>query len=197
PSAPGADAGRDGDGHEPRVQRIPVRRPRAPPGPGARPLPRRWRAAVDGGLPSPASPRSGDDHPRPPGARGGAVAAITEAAIRELAARRGRSAPITSCYLDVDGRRLVRKQDLEREVEQALRTLRAKAGGDPSVEKDAERIDRYIRTELDRSRVRGVAIFACSADDLWEVVELPVRVRTRVTVNQAPAVGQLEALLQD
>ncbi|MFO7280909.1 MAG: hypothetical protein C0P77_010945 [Thermoanaerobacterales bacterium] len=125
------------------------------------------------------------------------MAAITEAAIRELAARRGRSAPITSCYLDVDGRRLVRKQDLEREVEQALRTLRAKAGGDPSVEKDAERIDRYIRTELDRSRVRGVAIFACSADDLWEVVELPVRVRTRVTVNQAPAVGQLEALLQD
>jgi hypothetical protein len=40
------------------------------------------------------------------------VAVITEAAIRELASIRGERTPITSCYLDVDGRRLARYLDL-------------------------------------------------------------------------------------
>ena len=34
------------------------------------------------------------------------MAVITEAAIRELAGFRGQDAPVTTCYLDVDGRRL-------------------------------------------------------------------------------------------
>ena len=125
------------------------------------------------------------------------MAAITEATIRELASIRGRTAPITSCYLDVDGRRLARQKDLEHEVEVLLKGARAKADGQPSVSRDLHRIERYVREELDRSRVRGVAIFACSAHDLWRVVELPVPVRPRVVVNHTPAVGQLESLLQE
>ena len=42
--------------------------------------------------------------------------------------------------------------------------------------RDLQRIEEYVRNGLDRSRVRGVAIFACDADGLWEVVELPVPV---------------------
>jgi peptide subunit release factor 1 (eRF1) len=125
------------------------------------------------------------------------VAAITQAAIRELASIRGRSAPITSCYLDVDGRRLARSKDLEHEVEIVLKGARAKADGDASVLTDLQQIEQYVRGALDRSRVRGVAIFACSAERLWQVVELPVPVRTRVMVNDVPAVGQLEAVLRD
>ncbi len=53
---------------------------------------------------------------RPPG---GAVPALTEAAIRELASIKGQAAPVTSCYLDVDGRRFVRRQDLEHELDTA------------------------------------------------------------------------------
>ena len=49
------------------------------------------------------------------------MAVITEAAIRELAGIRGDVAPITSCYLDVDGRRLTRHQDVEHELEGVLR----------------------------------------------------------------------------
>ena len=45
------------------------------------------------------------------------MAVISEAAIRELAGIRGGVAPITSCYLDVDGRRLVRHQDVEHELQ--------------------------------------------------------------------------------
>ena len=33
-----------------------------------------------------------------------------------------------------------------------------------------------MRGGIDRSQVRGLAIFACSAEGLWEVIELPVRV---------------------
>jgi peptide chain release factor subunit 1 len=125
------------------------------------------------------------------------VAAITQAAIRELASIRGQGAPITSCYLDVDGRRLARSKDLEHEVEIVLKAARATTGGDPSLLEDLRHIERYVHGGLDRSRVRGVAIFTCAADGLWRVVELPMPVRTRVVVNEVPAVGQLEAVLRD
>lgn len=125
------------------------------------------------------------------------MAAITEAAIRELASMKGERAPITSCYLDVDGRRLARHKDLEREVDILLRGARSRADGDPSVSADLKRIEGYVHNDLDRSRVRGVAIFSCSADGLWHVVELAVPVRSRLVVNETPAVGQLESVLQE
>lgn len=125
------------------------------------------------------------------------MAAITQAAIRELASIRGKGAPITTCYLDVDGRRLARSKDLEHEVDIVLKAARAKADRDASVIADLQKIERYVHDGIDRSRVRGVAIFSCSADGLWQVVELPMPVRTRVVVNEVPAVGQLEAVLRD
>jgi peptide chain release factor subunit 1 len=125
------------------------------------------------------------------------VAAITEATVRELASIRGQRAPITSCYLDVDGRRVARQRDLEHEVEVLLKSARARSDGERSVDHDLHRIERYVHGGLDRSRTRGVAIFACSADLLWEVFELPVPVHSRVVINHAPAVGQLEAVLRE
>ena len=56
---------------------------------------------------------------------------------------------------------------------------------------------RYVQGGLDRHATRGLAIFACSASDLWEVIELPMPVRTQVVINHAPAVGQLEAVVQE
>ena len=82
----------------------------------------------------------------PPAARsGGAVAVITEAAIRELAGIRGEAAPITSCYLDVDGRRLIRHQDVEHELDAMLREARQRANGHRSVHDDLRRIEAYVR----------------------------------------------------
>ena len=125
------------------------------------------------------------------------MAAITEAAIRELASIKGERAPITSCYLDVDGRRVARHRDLEHEVDVLLKGARSRADGDASVTADLRRIETYVRDDLNRSRVRGVAIFACAADDMWRVIELPVPVRTRVVINHTPAVGQLESVLRE
>jgi peptide chain release factor subunit 1 len=128
---------------------------------------------------------------------GGAVAVITEAAIRELASIKGERAPITSCYLDVDGRRLVRHRDLEHEVDVLLKGALARSDGEASVRSDIRRIEEYVRGNLDRSHVRGVAIFSCSADALWQVIELPVPVRSRVVINHTAAVGELESLLRE
>lgn len=125
------------------------------------------------------------------------MAVITEAAIRELAGIRGNGAPITSCYLDVDGRRLVRHQDVEHELDAVLRDGRRRANGHRSVHDDLERIESFVKAGLDRHSTRGLAIFACSASDLWEVIELPKPVHSCLVINNAPAVGQLESLVQE
>lgn len=125
------------------------------------------------------------------------MAVITEAAIRELAGMRGGDAPITSCYLDVDGRRLVRHQDVEHELDSVLREARSRANGHRSVHEDLARIEGFVRAGLDRRRTRGLAIFACAASDLWRVIELPKPVRSQLVINHAPAVGQLESMVQE
>lgn len=119
---------------------------------------------------------------------------ITEDAIRSLAAVRSDDS-VTSCYLDVDGSRYVREADYERVFESMVRRARNNGSTKPSAE-DIDRIEALVRRGFDRSRVRGVAVFSSVADDLWEVVELPVPVRSQLVVNAAPAVGQLEAVIQ-
>jgi peptide chain release factor subunit 1 len=125
------------------------------------------------------------------------VAAITQDAIRELASIKGEGAPITSCYLDVDGRRVARYPDLEREVDLLLKDARGRADGDPSVQADLRRIEQFVRGGIDRSKTRGVAIFACSDVGLWQVIELPVPVHSQVVINHVPAVGQLESTMRE
>lgn len=121
---------------------------------------------------------------------------LSDASIRELAAIRGEDGPITTCYLDVDGRRLVRQQDVEQELETLLRSARQRAADEPSVLEDLARIEKYVRAGIDRQGVRGMVFFASSTNDLWEVIPLPVRVRSQVVVNSSPAVAQLESILQ-
>ena len=120
---------------------------------------------------------------------------ITEDEIRSLATIRSDSGSITTCYLDVDGRRHVRPADYERVLDGMLRKVRTDHIDD-TARKDLDRIEQFVKNGFDRSRVRGVAVFAGGADDLWKVVELPVPVRSELLVNATPAVGQLEAVIQ-
>lgn len=122
---------------------------------------------------------------------------VTEDVIRSLAGFKGEQAPVTTCYLDVDGRRYLRHQDYELELDALLRTARTKANGHASVHADLRRIEDFVKGGLDRSRTRGLAIFACDAHDLWQVIPLAVRVHNRVVVNHVPAVGQLESVLEE
>ena len=127
------------------------------------------------------------------------MAAITEDAVRTLAATSGGGAPIISCYLDVDGRRYPRRQDYEYQLEALLRRARDRVNGNGhapnGAARDLERIQDYVQRGIDRSKTRGLAMFSCTAADLWQVIPLPVPVRNQVVVNPAPAVGQLELVL--
>jgi peptide subunit release factor 1 (eRF1) len=124
------------------------------------------------------------------------VTVLTEDHVRRLASLKGEGSPITSCYLDVDGSRFVRQQDYEKELDLLLRRARTEMDGE-LVESDLERIEHFVKSGIDRSHTRGLAIFACGEQDLFEVIPLPVPVRSRIVVNRTPAVTQLEQLLEE
>ena len=125
------------------------------------------------------------------------MVAITEDAIRSLAGFKGEGAPVTSCYVDIDGSRHLRWQDVVHSVQPLLRDAVAKHGHHASVAADLQRIEELVKGGIDRHRTRGVAIFSCTADDFWQVVELPVPVRNQVVVNHSPAVRQLEVVVDE
>lgn len=125
------------------------------------------------------------------------MSTITADTIQDLAAFEGGDVPVTSCYLDVDGRRLRTQLDVEHELDGLIRQARRRANGTASVHRDLERIASFVHEGLDRSRTRGLAIFSCSERGLWEVVRLPRSVRSRVLLNDVPALSQLEALHED
>jgi len=127
------------------------------------------------------------------------VALITEDVVRQLAGFRSLSAPVTSCYLDVDGRRLPTHFDVQRELDTLLRRSHPTDDGarHPSVGDDLARISRYVRGGFQRSGVRGLAIFSCSASGWWQVHSLPVRVTSQLAVQPGPCVGQLERIVDD
>jgi peptide subunit release factor 1 (eRF1) len=125
---------------------------------------------------------------------------ISEDRIRELAGRRT-STVVTSCYLDVDGRRHPRHADYEAQLEHLMRDGRERAAAfgpeaARSVAADLDRIAAWVRQGFDRSRVRGLAFFACSDDGWFEVVESPLPVANSVAVNHTPHVRPLESVLQ-
>lgn len=121
---------------------------------------------------------------------------ISRLDVRSLATRKGSEA-IVSCYLDVDGRRFVRQQDLDREVERVMRRARTRINGSKALQAEMSRIVRFVRAGVDRSQARGLAIFACGSDDLFEVIPLPNAVASRVIVSSSPAVGPLELAIEE
>lgn len=125
------------------------------------------------------------------------MVAITEDDIRKLAGFRGEVAPVTSCYLDVDGSQYPRFEDVVRELELLFRDARCRHGANESVAADLVRMEEHVKAGLDRSQLRGLAMFSCSAAGFWQVIELPVRVRSQVSVNHTPSVRQLETVVDE
>lgn len=122
---------------------------------------------------------------------------ISETEIRDLAGFTGDASPVTSLYLDVDGRNRIRAHDYEVALERMTRPVREREhqAGNNSVCADLKRIEEHVKAGVDRSRVRGLAIFACSAQDFWRVIELAVPVRDLLVVNHTPHVRELEAVV--
>ena len=103
---------------------------------------------------------------------------LSDDGIRELAAFRPDQGVVTSCYLDVDGRRFPRRAEYEQELDRVLRHARTRANGTSPINDDLVAIERHVKGGLDRSRIRGVAMFSCAADGFWTALALAVPVRT-------------------
>lgn len=128
---------------------------------------------------------------------------ITMDRVRELAGEQHRPV-VTTCYLDVDGRRNPRPVDCERHMANLRREVEERLGqanGDlphdyrMSVRSDLERMERFVAEGFDRSTTRGLAFFACSAEGFFEVVELPFAVENEVALDRRPRLRQLELRL--
>ena len=117
------------------------------------------------------------------------MATITQDSIRALTGWKAAGSPVVTLYLDVDGKRYVRPRDYEMQLEHLLRTAREQSNGN-TPQDDFRRIESHVKGGIDRSNVRGIAIFSCTGEGLWQVIRLPVAVRNQLIVNQAPHVKQ-------
>lgn len=122
---------------------------------------------------------------------------IDEAQLRQLASLDLGHDRVTTCYLDLDARRLPTDVHVDAELQRLLRDGRARAKGDASVLEDLRRIETHVRAGIDRNGNRGLVMVCSSTASLWEAIPVPVSLRSQLVVSHGPALGQLEALVHD
>jgi peptide chain release factor subunit 1 len=122
--------------------------------------------------------------------------------LRKLAEWSSNGVPVSSLYVDVDGRRYPRRQDYMVRAKQLCHELKRQAEEERldrqarnSVSVDAARMLDYLNT-MDRGPTRGVALFSASKADLWEAVAVPRPLPDRASLESHPYVIPLEALVE-
>ncbi|HLF40815.1 MAG TPA: hypothetical protein VI854_04990, partial [Acidimicrobiia bacterium] len=126
------------------------------------------------------------------------VVPLNRNSVRELGAMSGEPV-VVSFYLDVDGRRRPRWTDVDEAVGQLVRRARERAarlGVEQAVERDLEAIQARLEGGLDRSAVRGLALFSCAGRGFLREIRVRRSVRDQVTVGRSPRVAQLEEALE-
>src|SRR5436190_13878267 len=115
------------------------------------------------------------------------AATITWDTLRELAGFRSDKGCAISLYVDLHPSTSPTPQDIETRVRSRLSGLEKEAearnyGGERkhALRSDLERIRRWWDDEFDRDRVRGVALFASTLDNLWRVLPLAESVTDEV-----------------
>jgi peptide chain release factor subunit 1 len=122
--------------------------------------------------------------------------------VRNLAAWDTGGLPVTSLYLDVDGRRYPRRGDYLRRGEDRARRAcdevdRTDREAFGSVCRDVQRVTAFLSEEFERKgSTRGLALFSCSGAGLWEAIPVSRSVRDRLVVGPRPHVLPLEAVLE-
>ncbi len=119
--------------------------------------------------------------------------------LRKLAEWSSNGAPVSSFYLDVDGRRFPRREDYMVRAEALWDRLKEQAGQDKGAKRSViGDIDRFrdFLTGFDRGSTRGLALFSSSEAGLWEEVLVPRPVSDRAVVADHPYVLPLEAMVE-
>jgi peptide subunit release factor 1 (eRF1) len=122
-----------------------------------------------------------------------------QSALSELTAYPSTDHPFLSVYLDwvpdTNGRR-----SSVMKLEQALADISGRFAGDAErregFEADRQRIMDYANRGAPKD-ARGLAIFACSAEGIWQALPLQAQVETEVVVDRFPHMFQLARLIDD
>ena len=111
--------------------------------------------------------------------------------LRRLAELRPEEGKVVSIYLNLDPTEFAsapaRSTAINSVLDEAARAARDEK---PSVREDVDRI-RDLFGGFDFQGAHGVAVFACGADDLLEVIKLPRPVDNAVVIDDAPYVEPL------
>lgn len=127
------------------------------------------------------------------------MAAQLQATLEELTAYPSTEQPFLSLYLDLtpdgNGRR-PSLQLLDQEFNMIAERVRQRETGQESFEADRQRIMDYINTNAPIDS-RGLAIFACHAEGIWQVHPLQVSLETHIVEDRYPHVFNLARLIDD
>jgi peptide chain release factor subunit 1 len=110
---------------------------------------------------------------------------------------------VVSCYLKLEprdktrGKYLIKMKNRVREARAALERQALPHAEREGVAADLERVQRYLEEPSRLPAARGIALFACQALGLFEVVPLPHVYRSRLGVEATPLVRELVALEQE
>lgn len=111
--------------------------------------------------------------------------------LRRLAELRPEDGKVVSIYLNLDPTEFAsgaaRATAINSVIDEASRAAR---DDDPSVREDVERVADVFKN-FDFQGAHGVAVFACGAEDLLEVIKLPRTVDNVVVIDESPFVEPL------
>jgi peptide subunit release factor 1 (eRF1) len=115
-------------------------------------------------------------------------------------ARERHGAPVISLYLKLEprdrerGKYLIKLKNSIKSAEQAVEKMAFDRKERDAITSDLGRIQSQLADPGRLPHGRGLAIFASKARKLWEVVELPVVHRSRLTIDRAPLVRELAGI---
>src|SRR3954469_16534734 len=128
----------------------------------------------------------------------------TKTRLRELAALRPQGHKVLSLYLNLDPSEFPTPKDRSVELQSLLDQVEKQLNGDSlthdqrlELRHDIDRVRSYFEREFDASGTRGVAVFAASGVELFDVHRLGGPVRSEVTIDDSPFIEPLTALPGD
>ncbi|RLJ70770.1 peptide chain release factor subunit 1 [Hydrogenivirga caldilitoris] len=120
--------------------------------------------------------------------------------LEKLASLRSESALVTSLYLHLrpeerqDNKYLRIYKDMVKEKKEELSKRNLSKGLFDSLERDFETIGEFLSEPKNLDGCRGIAIFSCSAENIFEVVKLPYVYRNRLMVAPDPLIREIAAI---
>lgn len=126
---------------------------------------------------------------------------LTKSDVERLGAFGSRRFLATTLYLPLDLNKPpqfpVLLRDMIREAEEALERAGREHEVKMAARRDLERLERFVTLEIERSAGRGMAVaaFACSGEDFWYALQLPMSLAPRLVQESSFYVRPLASVL--